>query len=355
MKFVRAAQLVTLAVLVCLPVVWLKNSTVLAQNEASANVVQLQAEAVDKIAAESVTNHQVHILPVRSKAETHWSPLATRTSSSHASSPTVTAESAEAASTSSIPSVPAPGFYPDDLGFSGGKVLTTTQFNNLYVNCAASCWGTPTTFQAHLGASNFIHVTDQYVGTTANNRYTVGVASSIKYPILATLADSDVLQIVHAGARMHGSGYDHFYHVFLPKGVDVCFTGTTQCYSPDNPSTFVFCAYHGSADFSDIGHVIFSVEPYQAVLGCNVPQPSPNGELIDSTSSVLSHETIEGITDPDPPLGWTAKTGLIVFGAEIGDLCENTTFKYGPINLSGKNYEIQPEYSNKFHACATVP
>lgn len=353
MKPVRVLQLAVVFVCSCLLLVLFTSKAAYAQEGSSTAPVQLHAGAGDKIAAESATNHQVHLLPVRSKQAHSYSPFekdqTVSTAAQHAAHPETGQTSA------SIPSVPSPGFYPDDLSFSGGEVLKTVQFNNIYVDCADSCWAHPAIFEQHLGPSEFIHVTDQYVGTKAGNRYTVGAASSINYPIFTTLADSDMLQIVHSAARTHGTGYDHLYHVFLPSGVDVCFTGTSVCYSPDNPSTFAFCAYHGSVTFSDIGHVLFSVEPYQAVNGCNVPQPSPNGELIDSTSNVLSHETIEAITDPDPPSGWTAMTGLIVFGAEIGDLCENATFQYGVVQLSGKAYEIQPEYSNTYHACATQP
>src|ERR1700739_3376680 len=59
----------------------------------------------------------------------------------------------------------------------------------------------------------------------------------------------------------------------------------------------------------------------QNVTGCSMLQPSPNGALIDSTSSVLGHETFETITDPDPPTGWIAVNSNGVFGEEIGDLC----------------------------------
>jgi hypothetical protein len=362
MRCVRALQLTVVVVFSCFLVAWSQEVSVFAQNGQSATVVHLQVSAADQIAADSRTDHHVHILPVRSSKATgapgaaRFSPLANEApAAASKESAAQSTGSTQASAAATVPSVPSPGFYPDDLSSSGGKVVTTAQFNDLYVNCAASCWGSPATFEGHLGSSDFIHVADQYVGVTGNNRYTVGAPSSITYPVSTTLADSDILQIVHAGARTHGSGYDHIYNVFLPEGVDVCFTGTTMCYSPDNPSTFAFCAYHASVTFPDIGHVLFSVEPFQAVTGCDVPQPSPNGELIDSTSSALSHELIETITDPDPPTGWTAQTGLIVSGAEIGDLCQNTTGKFGPITLSGKQYEIQPEYSNKFHACATVP
>ena len=220
------------------------------------------------------------------------------------------AKAAAAAATGPTSTV---AFYPGDLSYQGGKVLKRAESNDLYVNCAASCWGNPATFLRRLGQSNFIHVTDQYVNATASNRYTVGAAGSLSYPTVAPLGDNDLLQIVHAGASAIGAGYGHVYHIFLPKGVDVCFTGTSECYSPDNPSTFAFCAFHASVDFSDIGHVLFTVEPYQNVDGCSVAKPSPNGVLVDSTADVLSHELLETITDPDGD-AWNERSGSILRG-----------------------------------------
>lgn len=37
----------------------------------------------------------------------------------------------------------------------------------------ASCWGDPEGFLNDLGKSDFIHVVDQYTGSTADDRYTV--------------------------------------------------------------------------------------------------------------------------------------------------------------------------------------
>ena len=85
--------------------------------------------------------------------------------------------------------------------------------------------------------------------------------------------------------------------------------------------------------YSDIGHVLLTVEPFQNVDGCSVATPSPNGALVDSTANVLSHETFETLTDPDPPatfddlfnrnFGWLALNSLVEFGEEIGDICED--------------------------------
>jgi len=48
-------------------------------------------------------------------------------------------------------------------------------------------------------------------------------------------------------------------------------------------------------DFNDIGHTLYSVEPYQGINGCRVP----SGCLADSSNSKLSHEYFEIIFDPD--------------------------------------------------------
>ena len=177
----------------------------------------------------------------------------------------------------------------------------------------------------------------------------------MSYPVFSPLGQPDVLNIVHTAASLLGNKpYKDIFHVFLPKGTDVCLNEHMDCYSPDNFPTFVFCAYHGSVDFSDIGHVLFTVEPYQNVPGCSVAQPTPNGALIDSTANVLSHEVIETITDPDGT-AWFARNSLAVYGDEVADLCVNPFFQYGKVLVGGKHYAIQPEYSNKLHGCVVKP
>lgn len=322
------------------------------------SVLPVQLSAVDEIAAEDATAQQrvhVHLHPQQSLAARHAAFAQNRESHPTASAVNPDSDSSTP-STFSVPSLPAPGFYPADLSNPSHRaVLTSAKSNNIYVNCSAACWGYPWNFLTNLGHSNFIHIVDQYVGTNSNGRYSAGTASSIPKPALpAILGPTDILAFVHAAARTHGSGYGYVYHLFLPKGQDVCLS-TTQCYSPNRQSTFVFCAYHGSADFAGIGHVLFTVEPYQNVPGCSVAHPSSHGALVDSTANTLSHELIETITDPDSD-AWFAQNSLIDLGAEIGDLCEEPAFNYQAFTLyNGVSYAIQPEYSNKYHACATAP
>jgi len=309
-------------------------------------VLSLQISAADRAAAENYSNLRIHVFPSAASAASPGRSLFRPLSAAEDALPSPGGRA-------SISAVPAPGFYPADLTYHGGPVLKSVQSNLIFIDAPGSKWGHPGIFLKNLGMSTFIHTIDQYVGSTADNRYTVGVAAMIPYSIFDTLGNNDLLQIVHASATFFGSGYGRIFHVFLPKGVDFC-SPDGSCYSPDNPSTFAFCAFHGSVDFSDVGHVIFSLEPYQNVNGCSVEQPSPNGALIDSTSNVLSHELIEAITDPDLD-AWWAQSSLIEFGAEIADICENPFFKNPVSTLNGIKYGIQLEYSNTHHACANVP
>jgi hypothetical protein len=254
--------------------------------------------------------------------------------------------------------------YPADMTFQGGAIVPTMVSHPIYLDpsgaCSGSCWGDPEGFLRDLGRSEFIHVTDAYVGTTASGRYTVVRGVKSKTPTGKLLVDSDIQALVHAVAAKTGqTGYGHEYHVFLTSGTDECFDNTyTVCYSPDNTATWYFCAYHSSVDFTDIGHVLYSVEPYQNVNGCAVSSNlAPNGLLTDSTNSVLSHETFETITDPDGTAWWNT-TSNALYGAEIGDECsfeDATGFFPSLWAVDGKVYSTQPEYVTAKHACTTAP
>ena len=341
-----------LATLIILPLVTF--GTVRAQEDSDA--VRANVSAQDRASIYSLSNFRFHVLPANTKAGRASAAARTLTAMPESSG------TAHPRLTASVPTLPSPGFYPADLSFFGGNVVTTAESHDIYFNCASTCWGNPAGFLIDLGKSKFIHLVDQYVNATSNNRYSKGKPVSLQEPLFTnTLGQNDLLAIVHAAAvQLTATGYNNILHVFLPQGVDTCFDLTNVCYSPDNPSTFFFCAYHGSVDFSDVGHVLFTVEPYQAVTGCEVAPPNPNSELADSTNSVLSHELFETITDPDPPTGWVANSSLDEQGFEIADECQpigNQNFQgLAPtFLLNGKKYELQLEYSNGFHGCANVP
>src|SRR5262249_7160131 len=266
--------------------------------------------------------------------------------------------------------------FPGDLtNFFGGPTVPFAQSHPIFLaspdgtTCPANtCWGDPDTFLNDFGHSGLSHVTDQYVGQRADDRYTLGDQFVLPFtPSITPLIDAQIRAVVHAAAAFSSeSGLNHEFHVFLPPGQDECFTAAlTSCYSPDNGNTFVFCAYHSAVAFQDIGIVLYSVEPFQNVPGCNVRPGTVNGQTVDSTNSTLSHELIETITDP---LGsaFSNFTDNALAGAEIGDECQliaiipvgNQLAVFGdPIEFSVGHHRFatQPEYSNEDHACVIRP
>ena len=259
-----------------------------------------------------------------------------------------------------------PYFYPADVASGGGPTLATARQHALYVNytgSVASNWGNPERFLKDLNESTFIHLADQYAGSTANDRYPVGEHARVRYPASSNiLYESDLAAIAHAAALEHGAGLGSIYHIFLPAGQDTCFDptpgSTPVCYSPDNYSTFYFCAYHDAVQFSDIGWVLFTVEPFQDITYCAEAVPSANGQLADSTYTTLNHETFETISDPIPGGGYTTQIDFI--GNEIGDECISPYNSQGDemdptLILNGRPYNVQLIYSNTYHACASVP
>lgn len=252
--------------------------------------------------------------------------------------------------------------YPADLRYFGGPLMKTAVEHDVYVNCKTndqSCWGKPERFLKNLGTSQLIKLLTQYTKASAG-AYTFGEGTPVTYSAFSHyFYDNDLFSILHSVVKAIGkSGYGDEYHIFLPKGVDNCFDGTSICYSPDVPSTWYFCAYHGEVTFGDVGAVVFSVLPFQnvnvrGVGGCIYPNlPSGYSQLVNSTDSTLAHEMFESITDPNPntfrTLGWYN----IPYNQEIADLC--VAFPKKMAIGSGK-YFIQTMYSNKYHGCANGP
>jgi hypothetical protein len=271
-----------------------------------------------------------------------------------------------------VAAFPTPGEWnPANLPNFGGVPgnvfgLPSAKQVNLYLNCPAhddSCWGdgkgSITTFQSNLAKSTFITIVDQYVKATSKGRYPLSAQFFLDATLPAApwnsttplLLDSAAQAIAFATATANnGFGYGFLYHIFVPPGTDVCFDDGTTCYSPDNPNNFFFCGYHESFDNSG-HHILYSVEPW------GVPCGFPPMSATDAQVTILSHETFEAITDPDPNNQWSNP----ILG-EIGDDCGAALgeFLYGnpevySVSLGSKKYNIQLEYSNKGFGCRAAP
>ncbi len=238
----------------------------------------------------------------------------------------------------------------NDLTNNGGPVVTGATVYNILVNGSdESSWGGQISqFENDLFGSGMINILDQYIGQSATGAFSNGGDVTVTYNTSSQLADQDIYNIVHQVAQTYGGGYNAVYNVFLQNGVQQCSQSAGGCYAQQ------YCAYHGNTDFSDVGHVLYTVEPYQNIPGCQVSnQPSPNGVLADSTASTLSHETFETITDPDVPnnVAWYNQNG-----GEIGDLCAPAAgVPTGNVTLGADTWEIQMEYDNNISDCSYTP
>jgi hypothetical protein len=359
--------------LVCVASVVLLNALLAMPTRAQASSDQenLSPTAADRLAADEANVVYRHARPARTEAGTalkqhSLEELWRRRAAGAQASTTIATVTTDVETNDQIR-------YPADLKFNGGAVVQVAESHPIFLlphgTCPiAKCWGNPLQFLTDFAGSTFAHITDQYVRDGAGNRYTVGKSTSSTYtPPTKPLIDAQIQAFVHSVASRSGTGLHHIYHVFLPPGQDECFTSAdTACYSPDKPSTFAFCAYHSSVKFKDLpDEVLYTVEPFQDVPGCNVRPGTPNGQLVDSTNSTLSHELIETITDPNGT-AWFNLTSGPLFLQEIGDECvfvipptsatqvflfsDPSVFKMGL-----HTYAVQPEYNNEDHACTVEP
>jgi hypothetical protein len=251
--------------------------------------------------------------------------------------------------------------YPADLIFNGGNTIPSAVHHAVYlipngsVCTTPACWGNVAQFLSDLNRSDFIHVTDQYVGTQGGHRYPYEEDHlTLHYGAVVTPAftDSQMASLAIVLASAFGSGYGHIYHIFLAPEQNECFDSSfTIC------SSNIFCAYHSSVVTAGGTEVVYTVEPYQLFPGCSVKPGTPNGAF-DATYNVLSHEVFETITDPDGTAWWNSVDNGI-FGEEIGDECSFITFAFAPnvyfdpstVTLGEHQYATQPEYSNAGHVC----
>lgn len=237
----------------------------------------------------------------------------------------------------------------NDLVNNGGPTMGSATSYNILVNASdESPWGGMISqYQNDMNNSNMIGILTQYTGGGLGS-YPVAGDYTVSYNTSTQLADQDIYNIVYQVASQTGAtGYGAIYHVFLQNGVQQCSQSAGGCYGQQ------YCAYHGATDYTDIGHVIYSTQPYEAIPGCDVGAGSPNGDVADSTASVLSHESYEAYTDPDVQtnLAWYNQTA-----GEIGDICAPANgVPTGVVQLGNDNWQIQPEYDNNVHDCSFTP
>ena len=134
---------------------------------------------------------------------------------------------------------------------------------------------------------------------------------------------------------------DTSYALFFQQGQSICDrTGSCSLVSGG------FCAYHGAMTANGVTFTYQVMPDLTGSFGCG------SGSDAQNTTSVLSHELAETITDPDvnlaatyaPPLGWYDSSR-----GEIGDLCNGLQATF--VGTDGVTYTSQKLWSNVTAGC----
>ncbi|MBV8367321.1 MAG: hypothetical protein JO036_00075 [Candidatus Eremiobacteraeota bacterium] len=267
---------------------------------------------------------------------------------------------------------------PLDLLYIGGPVLGSAVSNNIYINCTASCRASsglqPGQFLSDLGKDEYTELLYQYlaspgvaISTPLTGRYTKGPGVDIAWtPGPANAQPGYTNPLVRFGdianwlvatiGAVNGlnDGQNHVYNIFLPPNTDRCLSAS-RCYSPDQPATNTFCAYHSYALLTTNTGVVpiyYTLIPDQGTPSCtppgNLPLPNQVGsnQRTDATDSTLSHELFETITDPQLDAWYNLN-----LNSEIGDLC---AYYDNFVTINHHKYMIQSEYSDIGHMCISA-
>ncbi|RUP51780.1 phosphate-induced protein 1 conserved region-domain-containing protein [Jimgerdemannia flammicorona] len=210
---------------------------------------------------------------------------------------------------------------------------------------------------SHIGETSYFDIEKTYYQQLAGKEkeYVTGPVNFIKsiddaqYSKGKSLSDQDVIDVVTAHLNSGDLVTDENGIYFLLTSPDVDVTsGLCKQY----------CGYHnnfklGAKDIKfalvgDLSNCLSACAPDNIK---NSPNDSPG---VDGMGSVITHEMMEAISDPDPASGWTDATGN-----ENADKC---AYVYGTVNtlhngakynidINGVKYLIQQNWNAAIQGC----
>ncbi|MDQ1420280.1 MAG: hypothetical protein QOJ52_2242 [Acidimicrobiaceae bacterium] len=218
-------------------------------------------------------------------------------------------------------------------------------------------------FAQDVGGNDFYNIVTQYSGSngTPANAVTFGGSwvDTAAYPHAGTQADPlldvDIQNEATNAATTNGwtSDINHIYLVYTGLNVFECQSSTADCNFFKTGHTNAYCAYHF---FFGGSPTVYAFMGSDGMGGCSNGL-APNGDATaDAETSTASHEFIEAVTDPKID-NWLSS--VATGQQEIGDLCNrsdgptNTLAPGADVYLNGNPYEVQMEWSNAVHGCAT--
>jgi hypothetical protein len=235
------------------------------------------------------------------------------------------------------------------LKYYGGPIIQNVNVIPVYWNSSVALQSNLNQFYSAIVTGTYPTFLSQYNTSSPSQKFGAGTRGT---PYVATQTGTNVTdaQVQSFLTASFNSGAlpkptaNNLYMVHFPPGVSITdSSGSKSC--------VVFCAYHGTGTYNG-QDFFYGIIPDLGSGGCQ--SGCGTSTVLNNTTSVISHEYTEALTDPavglattySAPLGWYNAT----YG-EIGDECngQQTTAVLG----DGKSYTVQKEWSNSANACAT--
>jgi hypothetical protein len=236
------------------------------------------------------------------------------------------------------------------LAYYGGRVLSRVKVDLVVWDTWSYGRSVPLTgarsiasFFAGITASRYLdwlseyNTTTQHIGRGSLERvYTVRPPSSANGSTVSSAQIDRALAASIDAGKLPKPDTNRFYVIFFRSGQTIS--------RPHGNSETNFCAYHDTMKYGSTT-ARFAVIPYELQnRGCR-----PASTSFDSVTTIVSHELVEGITDPGVGLGriaWYDRN----YG-EIGDICASVSSPGSVTGGDGVHYVVQREWSNRARAC----
>lgn len=229
------------------------------------------------------------------------------------------------------------------LTYYGGRLLTNVAITPIYWNSNCRSQAFFNTFYTDIVTTSFLG----FLGEFTTNGYNIALAGSRGTPyvdnqgITNTITNAVItarLSALITAGSVPAPANNRLYSIHFPPNAVI---------NPGVPgisglSCSAWCGYHFS--YMRNGQKVY----YQVIVDNTTPNCQCGGGYGDGgMTSVISHEVVEAITDPDVnagTLGWYDSTD----NGEIGDLCSWQTVV---ATYHGHSYRVQKEWSNYNNKC----
>ena len=180
----------------------------------------------------------------------------------------------------------------------------------------------------------------QHIGRgTLEGVYTVHPPSSANGSTVSGAQIATALRGLIDAGQVPKPSTNRIYAIFFRSGQTII--------TPDGNSADDFCAYHDTMAYKSSA-AYYAVVPYEVRnRGC-----SPATSSFDNVTTVVSHELVEGITDPGVGLNRVAWYDSA--NGESADICAGASSGARVVGGDGVGYTVQRIWSNRAGACVVT-